>query len=274
MQKPPIVFVHGAFVTRKCWDPWVRRFEALGHRCVAPAYPHRDAEPAVLRARHPDPATAAVTLPAVIEVFERAIRACDAPPIVIGHSFGGLLTQILLQRQLGACGVAIDSVPPPGVLSFKWSFLRSTWPALTPFVSANRPYLMSLDHFRYAFVNTLPPAEQQRHWEEQVVPESRRFARAGLGRGARVDFRKSRPPLLLIAGEKDHIIPASLNRTNWRAYRRSPAHTDFHEFAGRDHFLLGTRGWEEVADHSLHWALDAIATPAKAGAAAPAAHTG
>jgi len=259
MPKPPIVFVHGLFVTRACWATWIRRFEALGHRCIAPSYPHRDADPAVLRARHPDADTAAVTLPDVLEVFERAIRSCEVPPIVIGHSFGGLLTQLLLQRGLGACGVAIDSVPPPGVLTLKWSFFRSTWPALTPFASARTPYLMSLDHFRYAFVNTLPADEQRRHWEEQVVPESRRLARGGLGRAARVDFRKVRPPLLLTAGQRDNIIPASLNRTNWRRYGRSPSGTDFHEFADRDHFLLGTRGWEEVADHALRWANDAIA---------------
>lgn len=268
MQKPPaIVFVHGLFVTRACWDPWVARFEARGHRCIAPAYPAREATAAELRARHPDPATAAVELPQVLARFEAAIRDLDRPPIVIGHSYGGLLTQLLLQRQLGACGVAIDSVPPPGVVSLRWSFLRSLWPPLNPFVPASRPYLMSLAHFRYAFVNAQEPAEQQRLYDEAVVPESRRLARAALGKQARIDFRARRPPLLLLAGERDHIIPASLNRTNWRAYRRSPSLTEFREFPSRDHYLIGAPGWEQVADAALQWALEASGSQAAADVA-------
>lgn len=259
MTTKTIVLIHGLFVTRASWAPWVAHYEARGYRCLAPAYPERELPVAALRARQPDAATAAVTLERVLERFTAVIASLDQPPILIGHSFGGLLTQLLLQRGLGACGVAIDSVPPPGVLSLRWSFLRSLWPVLNPFVPKSRSYLMSLPHFRYAFVNTLPPAEQQRHHEEQVVPESRRLARAALGSAARIRFDAMRPPLLLIAGEKDHIIPASLNRTNWREYQRSPAHTDFHEFPGRDHFLIASPGWQEVADHALAWALDAVA---------------
>jgi pimeloyl-ACP methyl ester carboxylesterase len=262
MPKPPIVFVHGLFVTRACWDPWIARFEARGHRCLAPAYPARELPARELRERHPDPAIAAVTLADVIDRFEGEIRGLDQPPVLIGHSFGGLLTQLLLQRQLGACGIAIDSVPPAGVLSLRWSFLRSLLPPLNPLAPASRPYLMSFRHFCYTFVNTLPPAEQRRVYDEQVSPESRRLARSGLSREARVDFARSRPPLLLIAGSRDHIIPASLNRTNWRRYERSPSVTDFREFDGRDHYLIGAPGWEEVADYSWQWAEQTLARTA------------
>ena len=266
MQKAPIVFVHGLFVTRTCWREWIARFERLGHRCIAPAYPARDAAPADLRARHPDPATAAVTLPQVLDVFTKAIRDLDQPPILIGHSFGGLLVQLLLQRQLGGCGVAIDSVPPAGVISLRWSFLRSLLPPLNPLAPASSPYLMSFRHFCYTFVNTLPPAAQRAAYDAQVAPESRRLARSGLSSLARVDFASTRPPLLLIAGSKDNIMPASLNRTNWRRYRKSPATTAYQEFAGRDHFLIGAPGWEQIADFALQWA-QANAAPASAAAA-------
>lgn len=270
MSKPPIVFVHGLFVTRACWEPWIARFEARGHRCIAPAYPARDLPAAELRLRHPDPETAAVTLPQVLEVFDRAIRALEQPPILIGHSYGGLLTQLLLQRQLGACGVAIDSVPPPGVRSFRWSFLRSLWPPLNPLLPASWPYLMSFAHFRYAFVNAQPLEAQRRFYDEAVAPESRRLARAALSRHARIDFARARPPLLLVAGERDHIIPSSLNRTNWRRYSRSPSVTKFLELPGRDHYLIGAPGWEEVADASLRWALDVMQRRAVQGTARPA----
>lgn len=262
MHHPPIVFVHGLFVTRNCWNEWIARFEQQGHRCIAPAFPARDATPAALRARHPDAATAAVTLPMVLDVFTKAIRALDEPPILIGHSFGGLLVQLLLQRQLGACGVAIDSVPPAGVLSLRWSFLRSLLPVLNPLVPASRPYLMSFRHFCYTFVNTLPPAEQRLAYDAQVAPESRQLARSGLSKSARVDFAATRPPLLLVAGSKDHIMPASLNRTNWRRYGKSPSTTAYQEFPGRDHFLIGAPRWEEIADFALQWARS-YATPAR-----------
>ena len=269
MSKPPIVFVHGLFVTRACWQEWIERFEACGHRCIAPAYPARDLEPAELRLRHPDPATAAVTLPAVLDVFVRAIRELDQPPILIGHSFGGLLVQLLLQQQLGACGVAIDSVPPPGVFALKWSFLRSLAPPLNPLVPASWPYLMSFRHFCYTFVNTLPPDQQRQAYEAHVAPESRRLARSARGRGARIDVRTARPPLLLVAGSEDHIIPAVVNRKNWKRYQRSPATTAFQEFAGRDHFLIGAPGWTEIADFSLQWATANAVPSAQRPAARP-----
>lgn len=262
MQHRPIVFVHGLFVTRACWQPWIARYQQLGHRCIAPAFPARDATPVELRTRHPDTATADVTLPMVLDVFTKAISALDEPPILIGHSFGGLLVQLLLQRQLGACGVAIDSVPPAGVMSLRWSFLRSLLPVLNPLVPSSRPYLMSFRHFCYTFVNTLLPAEQRRAYDAHVAPESRRLARAGLGALARVDFKAMRPPLLLVAGSKDHIMPASLNRKNWRRYCKSPATTAYQEFAGRDHFLIGAPGWEEIADFTLQWAT-ATAAPTR-----------
>jgi pimeloyl-ACP methyl ester carboxylesterase len=269
-----IVLVHGLFMTRACWAPWVQRYEALGHRCLAIEYPERERPVAELRARHPDAATARVELAQVLERHVEAIRALPQPPIVMGHSFGGLLTQLLLQRGLGACGVAIDSVPPAGLVSWELSFWRSMTPVLGPLLPASRPYLMSPAHFAYTFVNTLPAHEQRREYEAFVVPESRRLARAALSRAARVDYARARPPLLFIAGELDHIIPASLNRANAARYRRSPARTDFRQFPGRTHHILGQPGWEEVADFALAWALEHAGEDASRAAAVAGAGAG
>ncbi len=264
MTSKTIVLIHGNFFNYQCWDPWVARYEARGYRCLAIAYPGRDKTVAELRAAHPDPSLGELTIEQVTERCVQTIRSLEEPPIIIGHSFGGLLTQLMLDRGLGAAGVAIDSVPPQGILSTEPSFLRSTWPLLNPFTPASRPYLMPFSHFRYAFVNGMPLEEQRRAYDERVVPESLRLVRGGLSAAARVDFKKERPPLLLIGGELDHIMPASINKANYQRSKASPSQTAIKVFSERNHFGIGAPGWEEIADYALDWAVKAAAGVAQA----------
>jgi pimeloyl-ACP methyl ester carboxylesterase len=175
----------------------------------------------------------------------------DEKPILIGHSMGGLAVQLLLQRDPVAAGVAIDSAPPMGVFTTKQSFLKSNWPHITPFVSQSSPIEMTFERFQYTFVNTLPLAEQRAAYDRYIVPESRRVPRESLT--ARIDFKKPHPPLLLIAGSADNIIPASLNKSNYAKYKASSSVTDFKEFAGRTHFIIGQKNWEEVSEYILTW---------------------
>ena len=250
-----IVFVHGNFVTKRCWDRWVRRYEERGHRCLAIAYPLRDEPVEVLRKQHPDPATGRLTLQEVLDHHLKLIRALPEKPIIIGHSFGGFLTQLLVQRDVAVAAVAVDSVPPAGVPPLQLSSLRALLPVLNPLKPRTEPYLMSFPEFQFAFVHTLPLEEQRRAYDHEVVPESRVLAGGALSPLGRVDFTKDRAPLLFIAGEVDHIMPAKLNRANYERYRKSPAVTEFKEFPGRDHYLIASPGWEEIADFALEWAL-------------------
>ena len=253
-----IVFIHGNFVTKRCWEPWVARYEARGHTCITIAWPGRNQPVAELKRNPDDPFLGKLTIGEVIDHHVRTIQALPAKPILIGHSFGGLLTQLMVQRDLAAAAVAIDSVPAQGVLTLKWSFIRSLWPLLNPFIPASRPYYMPFEHFQYTFANDLPLEEQRAGYDRDIVPESRRVARGALSRAARVDFRRPHAPLLMIAGEKDHIMPASLNRSNYKRYRKSPSRTEFKEFPGRAHYtIIAGRGWEEVADCALEWAIGA-----------------
>lgn len=255
MPSKKVVFVHGNFVTAKCWDEWAARYQARGYDCIQIEYPLRDKPVAELRRIHPDPALGRLGLPEVLEHHVAIIKALPEKPIVMGHSFGGMLTQLLVQRDLHSAAVAIDSVPVPGVVTLKWSFLRSLWPIVNPLVPASRPYLMTRDQFRYTFANNMSEEDGQAAYEALVVPESRLLARGALSSFAKVDFAKKRAPLLMIAGEQDNIMPASLNRTNYEKYKKkSPSITDFKEFPGRSHMILGQKGWEEVADYALDWA--------------------
>lgn len=251
MKTKTIVFVHGMYMNSLCWKQWVDYYENKGYKCLAPDWPGRDQPVDLLRKNHPDPHLSQLRLSGVLEHFADVIQKLDEKPVLIGHSMGGLAVQLLLQKDLAAAGVAIDSAPPMGVFTARWSFLKSNWPHITPFVSQDSPIEMTFDRFQYTFVNTLPLAVQRAAYNTYVVPESRRVPRESLT--ARVDFKKPHPPLLLIAGSADNIIPASLNKSNHARYKLSPSETDFKEFAGRTHFIIGQDGWEEVAGFVLTW---------------------
>jgi pimeloyl-ACP methyl ester carboxylesterase len=245
-----IVFVHGMFMTPLCWEHWVGKFTSLGYRCLAPAWPGRDRPIADLRANHPDAELGKLTLSDVVEHYAAAVSALDEKPVVVGHSMGGLVTQLLLSRDLASAGVAIDSAPPAGVFTRKGSFLKANWAMVNPFVSKTTPHSMSFSEFQYAFVNGRPEEEQRTAYDRYVVPESRQVPR---DTAKKVDFARPHAPLLMIAGERDHIIPASLNQANHKKYTDASSVTDFREFPDRTHFIIAQPGWEEVADHVAGW---------------------
>ena len=253
MPSKTVVFIHGMYMTPLCWGHWRTHFENRGYRCLAPAWPGRDEPVEVLRKKHPDPRLGQLTLRAILDHLADVVQGLREKPILIGHSMGGLVTQLLVQRGIAAAGIAIDSAPPPGVISFQWSFLKSNWPHINPFKPQDQPIEMMFERFQYTFVNTLPLAEQQAAYDCYVVPESRRVPAQALTPLARIDFRKPGVPLLLIAGSADNLIPASLNRSNHAKYRRPDSVNDFKEFPGRTHFIVGQSGWQEVADYTISW---------------------
>ncbi len=251
MKTKTIVFIHGMYMNSLCWKQWATYCQSKGYRCLAPDWPGRNQPIDVLRKKHPDPQLGGLTLNTVLDHFVNTIKTLDGKPILIGHSMGGLIVQLLLQRDLATAGVAIDSAPPMGVFTTKWSFLKSNWPHITPFVSQSSPVEMTFERFQYTFVNGIPLPEQRAAYDKYVVPESRRIPRQSLT--AKVDFKRPHSPLLLVAGSADNIIPASLNKSNYAKYKMSSSVTDFKEFAGRTHFIIGQKDWEEVADYTLAW---------------------
>jgi pimeloyl-ACP methyl ester carboxylesterase len=244
------------YMTPLCWEHWLDTFQAKGYQCIAPAWPDRDKPVQTLRTSHPDPQLGRLTLSRVIEHYASLIHLLEEKPILIGHSMGGLVVQLLLQRNEAVAGVAIDSAPPQGVFTPALAFLKSNWPHINPFVSQAIPIQMTLERFQYTFVNDLPVEVQQAAFERYVVPESRRVPAESLTKVAAIDFRSPHPPLLLVAGSNDHLIPASLNKTNFEKYKRSPSVTDFKEFVGRTHFTIGQPGWEEVAGYIANWLVE------------------
>jgi pimeloyl-ACP methyl ester carboxylesterase len=254
IQSKTIVFVTGAFVTHLGWDPWKEYFESKGYTTVAPAWPYKDSPVEFLRDRQPyDTDLAALTLAELVDHYAEIVRKLPEKPIVIGHSLGGLITQIIVNRGLAAAGVAIHSVPPLGVFPYEFSFLKAGWKALGLFTSLRETYLMSFEDWQYAFVNGMTLEEQKAAYLQNTIPESKRVARGGLTKAAKVDFKKAHVPLLLTSGDKDNIIPAHLNMRNFKAYASNGSIIEYKEFPGRNHFVLGQSTWKEDARYILDW---------------------
>lgn len=257
---PDIVLIHGLWVTALSWEHWIERYTARGYNVIARGWPGMDVSIEELR-RDPT-AIANVGVTEIVDHFDRIIRELDRPPVLIGHSFGGLIVEILLDRGLGAAGVAIDPAPVKGILNLPLSTLRVSFPVLRNPANVHRATALTPEQFHYAFTNTLTEEEAAQVFERYEVPgPGRVLFQAGLANfnphaPTRVDFDNSdRAPLLLIAGGKDHIAPASVTRANYELFSKSRAITEFKEFPERSHFTIGEPGWEAVADYALDWAL-------------------
>ena|SRR6218665_251366 len=248
-----ILFITGAFVSNSIWEEWQEYFEKRGYKTVAPAWLFKDASVEVLRKRHPDPDVASIRLNQLVAHYEAIAQSLAEKPIIIGHSIGGLVAQILMQKGLAASVVALHSVPPQGIVSLRFSFLKAGWPALGFFTSATKTFLMSFAQWQYAFTNGMPIACQEDGYERYTIPESKLIVRDTTTSAAKIDFSQPHPPLLFIAGSKDHAIPASLNLSNYKKYSHPGSITDFKEFQDRNHFVIGQPGWQEIALHIEEW---------------------
>lgn len=255
-----IVLIHGLWMNPHSWEHWVSRFREQGFRVLAPAWPGLEGEVEEIRR---DPArVVGLGLREVIARYEEVIRELDEAPIIMGHSFGGAITQILLDRGLGSVGVAISSAAVKGVLPLPYSTLKSVWPVLRNPIDIDRAVTLTPQQFRYGFAHALSKQESAAAYARYHVPGSARvlfqgaLANVDPHAATRVDFRNpGRSPLLFIAGGADHIAPPKVNKANVRLSRKSSAIAEYREFPGRTHFIVGQDGWEEVADYALSWSV-------------------
>ncbi|MFT3794134.1 alpha/beta hydrolase [Flavobacterium sp.] len=256
-----IVFITGAFVSHLGWNHWIDYFESKGYTCYAPPWPYKEGTARELRMKQPnDEELALSSYKGVVDSYADFIKKLPEKPIVIGHSLGGLTTQLMIYRNLGAAGVMIHSVAPQGVLSFEWSFIKSIWKPLGYFTSRKRTHLMSLSEWQYAFTNGLSLKDQQESYDQSTIPESKTVLRDTLTSVSKVDFNKPHAPLLFISGSTDHIMPASLNYTNYKKYKDPGSITEYKEFEGHNHYVLGLPTWREEADYILNW-IDKYSAP-------------
>jgi len=252
----PVVFVHGLWLLPGSWERWAEAFEAAGYIALMPDWP---GDPATVAEANANPGVMAnKTLGQVADHLSAVIAQLERKPAVIGHSFGGLLAQMLAARGQSAVTVAIDPAPFRGVLPLPISALKAAWPVLGNPANRNRAVPLTYEQFRYAFANAVSEDEAQQLYRDYAVPAPGALlfqaAAANLNpwTQAQVDtHRHERGPLLVISGEKDHTVPWAVANASFRQQQVNPGLTEIIEMANRGHSLTIDSGWREVADTAL-----------------------
>lgn len=253
-----VVFIHGLWVSHTAWQPWIERFAASGHHAVAPAWPGERPTAAETRLNADD--QAGIGIDELTEHFAATLEQFDTQPMVIGHSFGGLIAQKLLGQNKVAAAIAIDPAPIKGVKPLPLAQLRSAFPVLGNPLNRGRAKGLTEAQWRYGFGNALTVEESNALWEQWSIPSPGRplFEAATANFSghspAKVDTANgTRGPLLITGGTADHTVPFVSAKATYGLYQRSSATTDFHEFEGRGHSLTIDGGWRDVADVALSW---------------------
>lgn len=254
----PVVFIHGLWLHSDSWGAWMDLFREAGYDVSAPGWPGDSGS--VEETRRNEDAVAGYGIDAVVAQYADAISGLGAKPIVIGHSFGGLIVQRLLGENLAAAGVAIDPAPIKGILYLPPSALRVASVALRNPANRKRAVSLTREQFRYGFGNALSAAESDELYERWTIPSPGKplfeaaVANFSPRSPAKVDTKNdSRGPLLLTSGGKDHTVPPAVVKQTRKRYRKSPALTDLIEFPDRGHTLALDSGWRDVADATLNW---------------------
>jgi non-heme chloroperoxidase len=254
--RTPVVFIHGLWLLPSSWDRWAGVFEEAGYTALAPGWPD---DPQTVEEAHAHPEVFAhKTVGQVADHVAEVIGGLQAKPAVIGHSFGGLLAQILAGRGLAGVSVAIDPAPFRGVLPLPISSLRSSAAVLVNPANRNRAVPLTYEQFRYAFANAVGEEEAKELYETYAVPAPGaplfQAATANLNpwTEAKVDSQNpDRGPLLIISGEKDHTVPWAIANASFKQQKRNPGVTEIVEIPGRGHALTIDSGWREVAEKAL-----------------------
>ncbi|MEA2178740.1 MAG: hypothetical protein QOG77_2037 [Solirubrobacteraceae bacterium] len=252
----PVVFIHGLWLLPSSWDRWAAVFEEAGFTALTPGWP--DDPETVAEAKANPGVFAGKTVGQVADHYADVIQKLDKKPVVIGHSFGGLLTQIIAGRGLSAASVAIDPAPFRGVLPLPFSSLKSAFPVLGNPTNVSKAVPLTYEQFRYAFANAVSEEEARQLYEEYAVPAAGKplfqAATANINpwTEAKVDHENpERGPLLIISGEKDHTVPWAIANAAYNRQAHNDGVTEITEMKGRGHALTIDSGWREVADTAL-----------------------
>jgi len=256
--KPPVMFIHGLWLLPSSWDNWAKLFEEAGYTALMPGWPD-DPETVGEAQQHPE-VFARKTVGQVADHFEDVSRKLDGTPVVIGHSFGGLLAQILAGRGVAKATVAVDPAPFRGVLPLPVSSLKAASPALGNPANRHRAVPLTYEQFRYAFANAVGEEEAKQLYDSYCVPASGtpifQAAAANLNPWTEVKVKSKNPqrgPLLIISGEQDHTVPPAISNASYKKQKRNKGVTEINEMKGRGHSLTIDHGWREVADTALNF---------------------
>ena len=261
MSPTPVVFIHGLWLHASSWDPWIELFRQAGYDPLAPGWPGEPDKVAEAR-EHPE-YVANIGINDITGRYADIIDGLTQQPVIIGHSFGGLIAEKLLGQDVGAAAVAIDPAQIKGVLPLPLAQLRAGLPALGNPANLHKAVTLTQKEFRYGFGNALSAEESDALYDKWTIPSPARplFQAASanfvMHSQAKVNTaNEHRGPLLLISGLEDHTVPDVVTRSTLKQYRDSAAVTELKQFEGRSHSLTIDSGWKEVADAVLEWLKD------------------
>jgi pimeloyl-ACP methyl ester carboxylesterase len=259
--RPPVVFIHGLWLHATSWQPWLDLFTEHGYACSAPGWPGEPETVSV--AREQPEAVADVGIDDVVDHYAALIAELPTPPVLIGHSFGGMIAEKLLGNDTAVAAIAIDAAQIKGVLPLPLSALRATLAVFKNPANKHRSVSLTADQFRYGFGNAIPDEESDAIWDRWAVPSPGKplfeAATANFSKHSPAEVNtdnESRGPLLLVMGGQDHTVPESITKATLKQYRHSSATTDLAEFEDRGHSLVVDHGWRDVADSCLSWLKD------------------
>jgi alpha-beta hydrolase superfamily lysophospholipase len=258
MTRTPVVFIHGLWLHATSWAPWAELFSAAGYDPIAPGWP---GDPDTVEAARANPdAIADHGIDDVTRHYQAIIDSLAARPILIGHSFGGMIAEKLLGLDYGAAAIGIDAAQIKGVLPLPLSALHATLPVFKNPANRHKAVSLTAEQFRYSFGNAVSPEESDALYERWTIPAPGKplfeaaAANFSLHSPAKVNTaNEGRGPLLLVMGGRDHTVPEVITKATVKQYRHSSAVTDLEEFADRGHSLTIDSGWREVADGCLAW---------------------
>jgi pimeloyl-ACP methyl ester carboxylesterase len=258
----PLLLIHGAWLSSRSWENYLDYFGKRGFAVSAPEWPRKHGE--VEEMRETGDESAGLGVQEIVDHYAALIGELAQAPVLIGHSYGGLFVELLLDRGLGRAGVAMSPAPPKGILALPFSTLKAGAPALAHPSKWHGVVTLTPEEFTYAFVNTFPPEDAAAAYERYCVPETGQifyeagFANFHLHPPTEVHFKNAeRAPLLIVGANEDHTVPASLAKAAYKRYEKSPAKTDYLEFAGRPHLHMAAPDWQEIAQAVDSW-LDGV----------------
>ena len=258
-----LTLIHGAWLTSRSWEHFASYFEEHGYEVSAPEWPRKQGDVEEIRGESAE--VAGLGLDEIVDHYAELVAPMDPQPILIGHSFGGLVVEILLDRGLGRAAVAMSPAPPRGILALPFSTLEASAPALSHPSTRKGVVDLSLEEFTFAFANTFTPDEAAAAYERYAVPETGRiffeagFANFHLHPATKVHFgNNSRAPLLILGADEDNTVPAKLARKQYEKYKASSALTDYLEFPGRPHLMMAAEGWREIATAIDGWLANVL----------------
>ncbi len=254
-----ILLIHGLWMTPLSWEYFEKRFQDLGFQVMKPGWPGHEGD--ILEIREKAESTlVGLGLEDVVKYYKDILNNLNEPPILIGHSFGGLIVQILMDHGFGAAGVTLDSAAPKGIHKLALAQLRSLFPVLSDPRNRYKVVELTFKQFHYAFANTMSEADAKKAYERYTIPDTGKplfqsafsdlISHATTG----INYKNNtRSPLLLLAGSGDHTVPATVSKANYEKYNQSKSKTDFHVFTGRSHLIMVEEGWQEVVDYINTW---------------------